>query len=91
MDEKLRFINFYISNSQLFSKKKKEDLYKLLEKEKFVNIDKLLDIRIYNLTLEQIQKLKDEIEEVLVKIDALTNTTPDQMYLKELSEFTYSP
>ena len=91
LDEKLRFINFYISNSHVFSNNKKEDLYKLLEKEKFVNIDKLLDIRIYNLTLEQIQKLKDEIEEVLVKIDALTNTTPDQMYLKELSEFTYSP
>lgn len=86
LNEKLRFIEYYIKNSESFSKKKKDDLRQMLESKKFVHIDDLLDIRIYNLTLEQIQKLKDEIEKVQLLIDALNNTSNKEMYIKELEE-----
>jgi DNA topoisomerase-2 len=86
LNEKLRFINYYIKNSESFSKKKKDDLRKMLTDLKFKNIDDLLDIKIYNLTLEQIEKLKEEIEKVKKLIQDLKNITNKEMYIKELEE-----
>ena len=86
LNEKLRFILFYIKNSDTFSKKKKDDLRKMLEGEKFKNIDDLLDIRIYNLTYEQIEKLKAEIKNVEALIDSLNNTNNVDMFIHELEE-----
>ncbi len=86
LNEKLRFILFYIKNSDEFSKKKKDELRQMLEKEKFINIDDLLDIRIYNLTYEQIEKLKNEIKNVEIQINSLNNTNNLEMYINELEE-----
>lgn len=84
LNQKLRFILFYIKNSDTFSKKKKDDLRKMLEGEKFKKIDDLLDIRIYNLTYEQIEKLKTEIQNIRDRINSLNNTNNVDMYIEEL-------
>jgi DNA topoisomerase-2 len=85
-NEKLRFIKFYIKNPGDFSKKNKADLNELLTKNKFVEIDKLLQIRIYSLTKEEIEKLEKEIDSLNASIIALKNTTNLELYIKELKE-----
>jgi DNA topoisomerase-2 len=83
-NEKLRFIHFYIANAEKFSKKTKADLTQLLTTEGFKLIDTLLDIRIYNLTLDQIQKLEEQIKETQKSIDFYNQSTATSLYLKDL-------
>lgn len=85
-NEKLRFIKYYLKNSTDFSKKNKADLYQLLETNKFSEIDRLLQIRIYSLTLEEIQKLEAELVSISEQITALETTTNLALYTKELKE-----
>lgn len=84
MNEKIKFIRYYLKNSETLSKKKKVDLHEILDKAGFKNIDKLLEIKIYNMTLEQIEKLEQEIKDLKGKIDFLKNTTAKEMYILEL-------
>jgi len=88
-NEKLRFIKFYLKSPADFSKKAKAELYALLEKNKFKQIDRLLQIRIYSLTKEEIEKLEAEIVELNNKIDALKKTTNLELYTKELKELKF--
>lgn len=85
-NEKMRFIKYYIDNSQLFSKKTKKECFEILEKEKFIFIDELLSLKIYNLTGEEIDKLREKIELIELKIKELEKATPEKMYIKELEE-----
>ena len=84
--EKKRFIQFYIENAKLFSSKTKKDLESMLMFEGFENIDDLLQIRIYNLTLDDIEKLNTYIDKLNKDIDALNKTTAKKMYTKELEQ-----
>jgi DNA topoisomerase II len=88
-NEKLRFIRFYLKSPADFSKKSKADLYALLEKNKFKQIDRLLQIRIYSLTKEEIEKLEAEIASLEEQIKALHNTTNLELYVKELKELKF--
>jgi DNA topoisomerase-2 len=83
-NEKLRFIKFYIKNSEQFAKKNKTDLQELLTKNRFVEIDKLLQIRIYALTHDEIEKLEAEAVEIQKEIDSLSSMTNLEMYVEEL-------
>lgn len=85
-NEKLRFIKFYLKSPAEFSKKNKADLYALLEKNKFKQVDRLLQIRIYSLTKEEIEKLENEIADLDVSIKTLQGTTNLELYIKELKE-----
>jgi len=84
LNNKLKFIQYYIKNSEMFSKKKKDELRTMLEGLKFTQINDLLDIRIYHLTLEQIENLKAEIKTIQGLIDGLKKTTNTEMYVEEL-------
>jgi len=88
-NEKLRFIRFYLKSPSDFSKKSKTELYALLEKNKFKQIDRLLQIRIYSLTKEEIEKLEAEITSLEDQIKVLQNTTNLEMYVKELKELKF--
>lgn len=83
-NEKLRFIKFYLKSPTDFSKKNKADLYELLDKNKFKQIDRLLQIRIYSLTKEEIEKLENEIVCLKQSIVDLQQTTNLDLYIKEL-------
>lgn len=86
LNEKLRFVLFYLDNHDKFAKKSKHDLVAMLEKEKFNDIDRLLSQRIWSLTKDEIDKLKNEIKDVKALIKELKGTTNVEMYIKELEE-----
>lgn len=89
LEEKSKFIDFYINNSQLFAKKTKVELQLLLEQNNFVNIDKLLQIRIYSLTKDEIEKLQKEIKKLQAEVKLLESTTALEIYKKELAALTF--
>jgi DNA topoisomerase-2 len=84
--EKKRFIQFYIENAKMFSSKSKKELESLLMFEGFENVDELLQIRIYNLTADDIKKLDLYIDKLNKEISTLSKTTAVKMYIKELNE-----
>jgi DNA topoisomerase-2 len=86
LEEKARFIKMYITNAEKFAKKTKQELTDILIAEKFTQIDKLLAIRIYNLTKDEIEKLELEIEKVKKTINDLQSTTDKEMYVSELQQ-----
>jgi DNA topoisomerase-2 len=83
--EKLKFIEYYIENSKKIAGLNKKELVSLLNEYGFVEIDRLLDIKIYNLTKDDIEKLKKQIEKVQNEIDLLNKTNCIKMYTKELN------
>lgn len=87
LNERKRFIEFYIQNSQSFSKKNKKQIVEILETNKFKFIDELLDIRIHQLTGEAIEKLEAKLKESKITLDFLKKTNNVEMYKKELAEF----
>lgn len=89
LEEKSKFIDFYINNSQLFSKKTKTELQLLLEQNGFVNIDRLLQIRIYSLTKDEIEKLEKEIKKLQVEVKVLEKLTAIDIYKKELASLSF--
>jgi DNA topoisomerase-2 len=82
--EKLKFIKYYLDNSQAFTRRGKDSLFKMLTKEGFVHCDRLLNLRIYTLTKDEIIKLKDQIRGVNQKIKDLNKMTAKDMYIDEL-------
>jgi DNA topoisomerase-2 len=84
--EKQKFIEFYIENSKLFASKSKKELEQLLTDNGFISITELLQIRIYNLTKDDIEKLESYISKLNKEILSLSKMTPKKMYIKELEE-----
>lgn len=84
LNEKRQFIQYFIDNTDYLVKLPKASLVTELTTQKFVNIDRLLQIRVFNMTKDEIDKLDKEIANTSNKIDELERTTAKQMYLKEL-------
>jgi DNA topoisomerase-2 len=84
LEEKRRFIEFYIENSKDISNKSKKELEQLLTDNGFISISRLLDIRIYNLTKDDISKLDQQIEKTKKEIMVLEKTNRIKMYIKDL-------
>lgn len=84
LNERLRFVKYYIANADKVAKKTKAELTALLTEEGFTMIDKLLEIKIYNLTKDQIEKLEAEIAETQKKLDHYNNTTAKDLYVADL-------
>jgi DNA topoisomerase-2 len=87
LNNKLRFILYYLKNSKEFSNKNKKEMIDILEQEKFIDIDKLIRIPIYSLTKDEIESLKKEIADIELLIKKLKSTTAKDMYINELEEF----
>lgn len=87
--DKQRFIQFYIDNSKKISGLNKKELEQLLTDNEFKYIDKLLDMRIYNLTKDDIAKLENQIEKLNKEILGLEKTNCIKMYTKELNELEF--
>lgn len=86
LNEKVRFIEYYLKNAEAVSKLTKAQLEESLEKQGYKCIDKLLEIRIYNLTQDQIAKLLAEVKEHLELLKYYQTTTASALYIKDLEE-----
>jgi DNA topoisomerase-2 len=88
MNEKVRFIEMYLTDGMAgaFSKMKKVDLEQFLTAEGFKHVTDLLDIKIYNLTQDNIDKLLAEVQLQLQLIDFFKKSTKESLYLKDLQD-----
>lgn len=84
MKERAKFIRFYLDNTDWFSKSKKSDIIARLDNLNFTRIDDLMAIRVYNLTGDQIEELKNKIQAEQETLDRLNTTTAKELYLKDL-------
>jgi DNA topoisomerase-2 len=91
LNEKLRFILFYLSHVDEFKNKKKDELIKLLLDNDFTDYDELLRMQIWKLTHDEIEKLKKEIGDRAKFLDDLQDDTAQKMYERELKQFKYDP
>ncbi len=89
MNEKLRFILFYLDNVDSFKNKKKEDLIALLLKNEFVDYDRLLQMAMWNLTKDKIDELRRQIDDQKKYLASLEEDSAQAMYKRELKEFKY--
>lgn len=84
LTEKRKFIAYFISDSKRLVNLGKDDLIADLNTNNFVNVDRLLQIRVYNMTKDEIIKLDGEITDTKSKIEALEATTAKEMYAVDL-------
>jgi len=83
-NERIRFIYFYLDNVNLFKNASKLELISILVENDFT--DKLLDMKIWNLTGSRIKELETQVKELNTKKKQLEKTTNIQLYSKELEE-----
>jgi DNA topoisomerase-2 len=89
LNEKQKFIKYYLKDPVGFSKKSKVKLHEDMTKEGFTEIDKLLRQPIYSLTKEEIAKLMKSIKSVQEEINRLAKTTAKDMFIAELGELKF--
>jgi DNA topoisomerase-2 len=90
LSEKVRFIMGIIQKKIMVMNVSKVDINKQLEKMDFEKIDNsynyLLNLPIYNLTLEKVNDLTEECKNLEKKIKEYTNKTIENIWSEELSE-----
>jgi len=84
---KMRFINMVMSNEIQLKGQKKNDLEKYLTDKKFRFIDKIMAINIYNFTKEEIDKLKEKLENVKKEWKYYDEIKEKDLYIKDLGGF----
>ena len=83
-NEKIRFINFYLEHVNEFKNASKMELITLLDENDFD--DKMLDMKIWNLTGERIKALELETKKLISNKKQLEKTNNKKLYSKELEE-----
>jgi DNA topoisomerase-2 len=86
LDEKIRFINYYLGNTQVFKNTSKKELLELLLANDFKIPESLLGMQIWSLTKDRIAELENELAKKIEYLQSLENDTAKGMYLKELKE-----
>lgn len=80
----LRFIHFYLKNSDKFKNTSKDKLIELLIQNKFPEYERLLSLQIWSLTHDKIKDLEEKIKNVQEIIDYLEKDNNVDMYIREL-------
>lgn len=87
LENKLRFLNMYISKELSITDKSKSELETELEKlnfDKFDGYSYLISMPIYSLTTDKIKELEISIEKLKKEIETVTKTSIEQMWRKDL-------
>lgn len=84
LNERVRFIYFYLDNVNKFKNTSKVELLSILEENNFNS--KLLDMKIWNLTGDRIVELEENIESLIEQKVELEQTTNIILYAKELEQ-----
>ena len=89
LDERIRFINFYLKNTELFRNTGKKDLIALISDNEFSQPEKLLSMAIWSLTKDKIEELQNELDSQVKYLESLQKDTPLKMYTRELNQLTF--
>jgi DNA topoisomerase-2 len=87
LENKLRFLNMYISKELSITDKSKYELETELEKlnfDKFDGYSYLIGMPMYSLTTDKIKELETSIEKLKKEIETTTKTSIEQMWRKDL-------
>jgi len=82
--EKKKFVSMIISNKIDLTKLTKQELIKLLKANSFVFVEKLIDMKIYQFTSDEIEKLLEQEKELYKQLEALHATSGIAEWIKEL-------
>ena len=92
IDERIRFINFYLSNHNMFKSTPKKELLELLLTNEFRSPERLLGMQIWSLTYDRILELNKELDKQLVYLETLRIDTAKEMFQRELNDLKiYEP
>lgn len=86
LDERIRFIKFWLANTNELKGLGKKELLARLAGEAFSQPEKLLNMSIWSLTKEKVEELEQELAEKVEYLEKLMNDTPKEMYSRELKE-----
>lgn len=87
LENKLRFLDMYISKELSITDKSKSELETELEKlnfDKFDGYSYLISMPIYSLTTDKVKELETSIEKLKKEIETVTKTSIEQMWRKDL-------
>ena len=84
LNERVRFIYFYLGNVDKFKNASKIELYGILEENNFDS--KLLDMKIWNLTGDRIVELEQKVKSLIEQRVELEQTTNIVLYARELEQ-----
>lgn len=87
LENKLRFLNMYISKELSITDKSKSELETELEKlnfDKFDGYSYLIGMPLYSLTTDKVKELETSIEKLKKEIETVTKTSIEQMWRKDL-------
>jgi len=84
LNERIRFIYFYLDNVDRFKNASKIELLSILEENSFDS--KLLDMKIWNLTGDRIIELEQKVKSLVEQKVELQQTTNIILYAKELEQ-----
>lgn len=87
LENKLRFLNMYISKELSITDKSKSELEIELEKlnfDKFDGYSYLIGMPMYSLTTDKVKELEISIEKLKKEIETVTKTSIEQMWRKDL-------
>lgn len=82
--ERIKFMKYYIVNSSKLAKLSKKELLYDLQGQGFVHIEKLLNLKIYNLTKESIVDLMNKVKETKKLLLELKGKSVKELYLTDL-------
>ncbi len=91
LNEKVRFINDVIEEKIIINKRSKDNIYQQLEDKDYLKVDNdykyLVNMPIYNLSLEKKLELENEASKKNNEYEELSNTSIETMWKNELLEF----
>lgn len=90
LTEVMRFIEYYLQNTELFKVTEDEALFKLLADQKFTQVDRLLSMAIRSLTKDKIDDLRKKLEAEQDRLKKLEVDVPIEMYRRELKELKFT-
>ena len=86
LNEKIKFIEYYLANTQFFKGANKPTIFSKLQSEGFTMIDELMSQKIYSLTLDSINELNVNIQKTQKVLDELNKTNAKKLFLNDLKE-----
>lgn len=84
VSEKLRFIQYVVSDKIIINKQKKADIISQLTENNFENHTNLLNIPAYSFTFEEIEKLEKSLDDLNDELKTLMSKTPKDLWKIDL-------